>query len=83
VRANEKEAIFEVADTGIGIPPDAQPRVFDRFFRVDAARSREVGGAGIGLSIVKAICAAHDGRVAVRSEAGRGSCFTVHLPLAG
>ncbi len=77
------EAVFEVEDTGIGIPAYAQPHVFDRFFRVDAARSREVGGAGIGLSIVKAICTAHNGRVEVRSEPGRGSLFTVYLPLAG
>ncbi|HVU15804.1 MAG TPA: ATP-binding protein [Candidatus Didemnitutus sp.] len=76
------EALFEVADTGVGIPPEALPRVFDRFFRVDVARSREVGGAGIGLSIVKAICTAHQGRVDVESEPGAGSRFRVHLPLA-
>jgi heavy metal sensor kinase len=76
------EALFEVADTGIGIPAEAVPHVFDRFFRVDAARSREVGGAGIGLSIVKAICTAHGACVEVESELGRGSCFRVRLALS-
>ena len=83
VAARADEAVFEVVDSGIGIPPDAQPHVFDRFFRVDPARSREVGGAGIGLSIVKSICTAHHGRVEVESDVGRGSCFRVRLPLAG
>ncbi|MFI5336313.1 MAG: sensor histidine kinase [Opitutales bacterium] len=83
VAARGREAVFEVADTGIGIPPDAIPRVFDRFFRVDPARSREIGGAGIGLSIVKAICLAHRGTVEVRSVENQGSCFRVCLPLAG
>jgi signal transduction histidine kinase len=71
-----------VADNGIGIPPAALPHIFDRFFRVDKARSRELGGAGLGLSIVKSICAAHAGRVAVQSKEGEGSRFTVELPLA-
>jgi heavy metal sensor kinase len=83
VSARAGEAVLEVADSGIGIPPEAVPRVFDRFFRVDAARSREVGGAGIGLSIVKAICTAHNGRVEVESAVDRGSCFRVRLPLGG
>jgi len=83
VTARQHEAVFEVADSGIGIPREAQPHVFDRFFRVDAARSREVGGAGIGLSIVKSICTAHHGRVEVESEPGSGSRFRVRLPLAG
>ncbi len=75
-------AVLEIADTGIGIPADALPRVFERFFRVDKARARAMGGAGIGLSIVKAICAAHGGQVEVASEEGRGSRFKVILPLA-
>ena len=58
------------------------PRIFDRFFRVDKARSREQGGAGLGLSIVKSICAAHHGRVEVTSKPGEGSQFRVELPLA-
>ncbi len=83
VVARDGEAICEVADNGIGIPATALPHLFDRFYRVDTARSRDAGGAGIGLSIVKVICAAHDGRVEVESEEGRGSRFRVHLPLAG
>jgi len=82
VAARAEEAVFEVTDNGVGIPPDAQAHVFDRFFRVDPARSRDVGGAGIGLSIVKAICTAHHGRVEVESAPGHGSCFRVCLPLA-
>ena len=83
VSASANEAICEVADNGIGIPASALPHIFERFFRVDAARSRDAGGAGIGLSIVKVICAAHDGRVEVESEEGRGSRFRFRLPLAG
>jgi heavy metal sensor kinase len=76
------KAVLEVADNGIGIPAEALPRVFDRFFRVDAARSRELGGAGLGLSIVKSICTAHHGRVEASSPLGQGSRFRVELPLA-
>src|SRR5262249_10075532 len=75
-------AILEVSDTGIGIPEEAMPHVFERFFRVDKARSREQGGAGLGLSIVKSICTAHHGRVVVTSVPGQGSRFRVELPLA-
>jgi two-component system phosphate regulon sensor histidine kinase PhoR len=80
VRAENGTAVLEVADNGVGIPQDLLPRVFERFFRVDQARSRELGGAGLGLSIVKSICAAHRGRVQVNSEPGRGSRFRVELP---
>jgi heavy metal sensor kinase len=82
VHGREGEATLEVSDTGIGIPPVALPHVFERFFRVDAARSREVDGAGLGLAIVKSICGAHGGRVEVESGANRGSTFKVKLPLA-
>jgi heavy metal sensor kinase len=75
------EAVCEVADNGVGIPATAIPHVFDRFFRVDSARSREDGGAGIGLSIVKAICAAHGGRTELESAVGKGSLFRVYFPL--
>jgi len=79
---NVGKAVLEVTDTGMGIPAGALPHVFERFFRVDKARSRELGGAGIGLSIVKAICTAHGGQVEVASEEGRGARFRVLLPLA-
>ncbi|MDB6021008.1 MAG: integral rane sensor signal transduction histidine kinase [Pedosphaera sp.] len=79
--ANGK-AVLEVADNGIGIPAEARSHIFERFFRVDPARSREVGGAGLGLSIVKSICAAHGGQVNFQSTVGAGSCFRVELPLA-
>jgi heavy metal sensor kinase len=82
VSAINSHAVLEVADNGIGIPPEALPRVFDRFFRVDKARSRELGGAGLGLSIVKSICTAHHGRVEASSLPGQGSRFRVELPLA-
>ena len=74
-------AILEVEDNGIGIPAQAIPHIFERFYRVDKARSRASGGAGLGLSIVKAICAAHGGEIRVSREKERGSCFRVELPL--
>jgi heavy metal sensor kinase len=80
VFARGTEAVCEVTDNGIGIPPEALPHVFDRFYRVDAARNRDQGGAGIGLSIVKAICLAHGGRVDAESRAGGGSTFRFVLP---
>lgn len=80
VRATPDEAVLEIWDTGVGIPAEALPRVFDRFFRVDPSRSRSDGGSGIGLSIVKAICTAHRGRVEVLSTEGKGSRFLLHLP---
>jgi heavy metal sensor kinase len=75
------KAVVEVVDNGFGIPPGALPHVFERFYRVDKARSRASGGSGLGLSIVKAICAAHAGDVFVYSTEGQGSCFRVELPL--
>ena len=74
--------VLEVADTGVGIPAEAVPLVFERFFRVDRDRSLEGDGAGLGLAIVKSICVAHGGRVDVESAVGSGSRFTVTLPLA-
>jgi signal transduction histidine kinase len=73
-------SVLEVRDTGVGIPAAALPKVFDRFFRVDEARSREDGGAGLGLSIVRAICVGHGAEIAVESREGHGSCFRVHFP---
>ena len=67
-------------DDGIGIPQKDQPRIFERFFRVDRARSRQMGGTGLGLAIVRHIVTLHCGRVTVESELGRGSRFAIHLP---
>ena len=82
VRAEGAQAVLEVKDTGIGIPAEALPHVFQRFYRVDSARSRDPGGAGLGLAIVHSICSAHDALVEVRSEPGAGTIFRVRLPLA-
>jgi two-component system, OmpR family, sensor kinase len=74
-------AVLRVADDGVGIPGEALPRLFERFYRVDAARGRERGGSGLGLSITKAIVEAHGGSIAVESEAGKGTTFTVRIPI--
>ncbi len=71
---------IDVADTGIGIPRDDLPRIFERFYRVDKARSRELGGTGLGLSIVKHLIQSIGGQIDVSSRIGSGSRFTVHLP---
>jgi signal transduction histidine kinase len=74
-------AHLTVADTGAGIPPEHLPHIFERFYRVDKIGARAAGGAGLGLAIVKHLTEAHSGRVAAESEVGRGSRFTVRLPL--
>lgn len=78
--ADHAGSVLEVADTGIGIPSSSIPHVFDRFFRVDEARSREDGGAGLGLSIVKSICSVHGAEIEVESRLECGSCFRVRFP---
>jgi two-component system, OmpR family, phosphate regulon sensor histidine kinase PhoR len=79
--AHGTKIMLSVTDTGIGIPKAEQDRIFERFYRADAARSRESGGTGLGLSITKHLVEAHGGHIKVESEIGRGSVFTVFLPL--
>jgi len=75
------QAVVAVADTGIGIAPADLERLFDRFFRVDEARSREDGGSGLGLAIVKAMVDSHRGSIHVESEPGKGTTFSISLPV--
>ena len=72
--------VVEIADSGIGIPPEHLARIFERFYVVDKGRSRKLGGTGLGLAIVKHITLVHGGHVGVESAPGRGSTFTLHLP---
>jgi heavy metal sensor kinase len=81
VRENGQSVVGEVRDSGIGIAPDDLPHVFDRFYRADRARSREHGGAGLGLAIARWIAESHGGAITVASEIERGSRFEVRLPL--
>ncbi len=81
--AEGREAFVSVRDTGIGIPPEHLPHLFERFYRVDKSRSRAGGGSGIGLTIAMHLAEAHGGRIWAESEgAGQGSTFTLALPLA-
>jgi histidine kinase len=81
--AREADGCLEisVSDTGSGIPAEALPHIFDRFYRVDRARSRQQGGVGLGLSLVRSIAEVYGGRVQVSSRVDEGSTFTVYLPI--
>jgi two-component system sensor histidine kinase SenX3 len=76
------QAVLVVSDAGIGIPAEEQERIFERFYRVDRARSRAAGGTGLGLAIVRHVAQAHGGDVSVESSEGQGSAFRLRLPLA-
>jgi two-component Ni(II)/redox sensor kinase NrsS len=80
LEARDRTAIIAVKDTGIGIAPAEQNRIFERFYRVDSDRSRKTGGTGLGLAIAKAIVQRHQGQLSLGSEIGQGSLFTVSLP---
>jgi two-component system sensor histidine kinase BaeS len=82
LRPQEATAVLEVIDTGIGIPPEDLPHVFERFWRADKSRSRATGGAGIGLAVVRELVQAHEGHIQVASTVGKGTTFRVTLPLA-
>ena len=77
-----RKAVIRVSDTGVGIPAEDLPHIFDRFYRVDKARSRETGGTGLGLSIVKQFVLLHGGTIDAKSAPGKGSTFIIELPLA-
>jgi signal transduction histidine kinase len=83
VSAEGGQVVLQVADTGMGIPQRDLSRVFERFYRVDRARSRETGGTGLGLAIVRHVAENHGGEVTVRSELSAGSTFVVRLPVGG
>jgi two-component system, OmpR family, sensor kinase len=79
---DERFAVVKVSDTGIGILPEDLPHIFERFYRADRARSRDRGGSGLGLTIVQSIVQEHEGSIEVESTPGKGSTFTLKLPLA-
>ncbi|HXE32717.1 MAG TPA: heavy metal sensor histidine kinase [Verrucomicrobiae bacterium] len=84
LRSNADSSTIHVAvsDTGVGIPAEALPRVFDRFFRVDSSRSQSSGGTGLGLAIVQSIAQLHGGNVSISSQPGRGTTVTLHMPVS-
>ncbi|HAX77018.1 MAG TPA: two-component sensor histidine kinase, partial [Cyanobacteria bacterium UBA11372] len=78
---SDREAVIQVQDTGIGISNADKKRIFDRFYRVNSDRSRHTGGSGLGLAIAQAIVQSHKGSIQVQSELGKGSTFTIRLPM--
>jgi len=78
---DKNDAILKVSDTGIGILPEDLPYIFERFYRADRARSRDRGGTGLGLTIVQNLVQEHEGNIEVESTPGRGSTFTLRLPM--
>ena len=81
LRRRGADAVWQIVDNGVGIPQEDIPHIFDRFYRVDKARSRETGGTGLGLSIVHQLVLMHGGEITVDSVHGEGSTFTVTIPL--
>ena len=81
-RADLTAVCIEISDTGVGIPPEALPRVFDRFYRVDTSRSQASGGTGLGLAIVQSIMLLHGGRAEIASQLGHGTRVTLHIPAS-
>ena len=81
MKKNNGDAVIEVIDTGIGISPQEQEVIFDRFYRVNSSRSRRSGGSGLGLAIAQVIAQAHGGKILVKSQLDKGSTFSVRLPL--
>lgn len=82
IKGQDDMVITRVTDTGVGIPEESQARLFERFYRVDKARSRELGGTGLGLAIVKHIIDSHGGKVEVQSQVGKGASFIFSIPKA-
>jgi signal transduction histidine kinase len=77
----ESNAVVSISDTGIGIPPEHLPHIFERFYRVDKARARADGGVGLGLAIAKIITESHKGKIEVESELGKGTTFRISIPV--
>jgi signal transduction histidine kinase len=81
LRREDQTAVVSIADTGIGIPTEDLTHIFERFYRVDKARSPAEGGSGLGLAISQYIVEVHGGKIAVESKPGSGSTFTIYLPI--
>jgi signal transduction histidine kinase len=81
LNADSKNFHIKVADSGVGIPDDCKDRVFERFYRVDKARSRDTGGTGLGLAITRNVVLMHNGNIKLYSESGVGTTFTIKIPI--